>query len=96
MEMEAYKSLIKKIDRVYDEIKILQNPADQIQREWCSTSEAAKVLGVTVRTVYRYRDQGLLIPNKIGKKYFYCLKEVKTLIGLNRDLSNYNPINKLS
>jgi len=32
MEMEAYKSLIKKIDRVYDEIKILQNPADQIQR----------------------------------------------------------------
>jgi hypothetical protein len=27
MEMEAYKSLIKKIDRVYDEIKILQNPA---------------------------------------------------------------------
>ena len=45
--MEAYKSLIKKIDRVYDEIKILQNPADQIQREWCSTSEAAKVLGVT-------------------------------------------------
>ncbi|MDC0377344.1 hypothetical protein OAM98_06005 [Schleiferiaceae bacterium] len=52
MEMEAYKSLIKKIDRVYDEIKILQNPADQIQREWCSTSEAAKVLGVTVRTVY--------------------------------------------
>ena len=95
MEMEAYKSLVKKIDKVYNEIKILQNPADQIQREWCSTSEAAKVLGVTVRTIYRYRDQGLLVANKIGKKYFYCLKEVKTLIGLKRDLSNYNPINKL-
>jgi hypothetical protein len=37
MEMEAYKSLIKKIDRVYDEIKILQNPA--AEREGIEPSE---------------------------------------------------------
>ena len=92
MEKQAYKSLIEKIDLVYEGIKDLQNPARQIERQWCTTAEAASIMGINERTLYRYRQRGILKPKKVGNKNFFSIEDVNNLIGLRPDLSNYNPI----
>ena len=55
MEKQAYQRLIEKIDHIYEGIKDLQDPASQIERQWCTTAEAAAIMGINERTLYRYR-----------------------------------------
>lgn len=35
--------------------------------EWLSTAEAAKALGLTVRTLYRFIDEGVLTAYRFGR-----------------------------
>jgi hypothetical protein len=94
MEKQAYQRLIEKIDHIYEGIKDLQDPASQIERQWCTTAEAAAIMGINERTLYRYRQRGILEPKKVGNKNFFHVEAVNKLIGLRPDFSNYNPITK--
>ena len=93
MESEAYKSLIDKIDKVYQEVLILQDPAKQIAREWCTTIEATKVLKCSPRTICTYKSKGILVPTTVNNKDYYELKDLKELLtkGVSRDLVIQKP-----
>ena len=44
-----------------------QTPAT-MPEPWLSPRDAANYLGVTVRTIRRYRAAGILPPNRIGRR----------------------------
>jgi excisionase family DNA binding protein len=41
--------------------------ADQLEGGWMSTTEAARRLGITIRTLYRLIDEGQLVAYKVGR-----------------------------
>ncbi|KAA8482414.1 helix-turn-helix protein [Arcticibacter tournemirensis] len=43
---------------------------------WLDSTEVAKRLNVTERTLYTYKNQGLLKPHRIGKRDYYIESEV--------------------
>ncbi len=42
--------------------------------------EVAKMFGVSTNTLWRWQQQGYLVPNKVGHRNFYPLSKVKKLM----------------
>jgi excisionase family DNA binding protein len=53
-------------------------PSDEIV--WMSTQEAARRLGVTARTLYRFVDEGSLAAYKMGRVFRLKQSDVDTFI----------------
>lgn len=51
---------------------------------WMSTQEAARRLGITTRTLYRFIDEGLVPANKMGRVYRLQAGEVDSFIERSR------------
>lgn len=51
---------------------------------WMSTQEAARRLGVTTRTLYRFVDEGLLPAYKMGRVFRLKQSDVDTFIEQSR------------
>ena len=51
---------------------------------WMSTQEAARRLGVTTRTLYRFVDEGLLPAYKMGRVFRLKQHDVDTFIEASR------------
>jgi putative molybdopterin biosynthesis protein len=51
---------------------------------WLSTQEAARRLGVTARTLYRFIDQGELPAYRLGRVIRLMLKDVDAFIEASR------------
>jgi excisionase family DNA binding protein len=56
--------------------------ADEIV--WLNTQEAARCLGVTTRTLYRFVDEGLLPAYKMGRVFRLKKRDVEVFIETNR------------
>ena len=54
------------------------------ETEWLSTQEAARRLGVTTRTLYRFVDQGELPAYRMGRVIRVKANDVETFIEASR------------
>lgn len=83
IDSEAYKSLVTKIDRIYDYImdqsKKQAVPADP-STVWIDNKEAAELLEVSRRTLQRLRSGGEITYSIRGGKVRYRLSEVQRLL----------------
>lgn len=50
------------------------------EEEWLDTVDMREKLKVSDSTLYRWRKKGLLVPRKIGSRYYYSRKVVSKLI----------------
>lgn len=84
IESEAYKSLVRKIERIYSDMKkqAKENVAPQPNPSevWVSDQEAAAMLQVSKRTMQRLRSKGKVTYSIRGGKARYTLAEVKRLL----------------
>lgn len=48
--------------------------------EWLNTEEAAKRLGITTRTLYRFMDQGRLPSYRFGRVFRLKVTDIETFI----------------
>lgn len=84
MESEAYKSLVRKIERIHSEMKkqAKENatPQPNPSEIWVSDQEAATILQVSKRTMQRLRSNGNITYSIRGNKAWYTLAEVKRLL----------------
>lgn len=84
IESEAYKRLVRKIDKIYSDIKkqAKENatPQPDPSEVWISDQEAAIILQVSKRTMQRLRSNGEIIYSIRGGKTWYTLAEVKRLL----------------
>jgi excisionase family DNA binding protein len=58
--------------------------ADHDEIAWLSTQEAARRLGVTPRTLYRFVDEGLLPAYKMGRVFRLQLRDVDDFISRSK------------
>ncbi|NDW11991.1 DNA-binding protein [Bacteroides sp. 214] len=84
IESEAYKSLVRKIERIHSEIKKQAKesaiPQPDPSEVWVSDQEAATILQVSRRTMQRLRSNGNITYSIRGGKARYTLAEVKRLL----------------
>lgn len=60
----------------------VEHPQQGLTR-WVETADLCRRLGTTRRTLYRWREQGLLHPSRLGNRLYYDLEEVDALIRSN-------------
>jgi hypothetical protein len=83
IESEAYRSLTRKIDRIFDFVKKQAEqtaPAPDPAEIWVDNDEAAAILEVSKRTMQRLRSNGEITYSLRGGRARYTLAEVQRLI----------------
>lgn len=84
IEDEAYKRLVRKIDRVYNYIKEQSDkdavPLPDTAQIWIGNEEAAEILEISQRTLQRLRSNGEITYSIRGGKARYTLQEIQRLI----------------
>lgn len=84
IESEAYKSLVRKIERIHSDIKkqAKENATQQPDPSdvWVSDPDAPAMLQVSKRTMQRLRSNGDITYSIRGGKSWYTLAEVKRLL----------------
>ena len=84
IESEAYKSLVRKIERIHSvmkkQAKENATPQPDPSEIWVSDQEAATMLQVSKRTMQRLRSKGEIAYSIRGGKARYTLAEVNRLL----------------
>ena len=81
MSNEEYDKLIHKLDELIDLVtKFSKKKLSPIEEVWLDTSEAARVLKVSTRTLQNYRDYGTLPFSKIGSKIYFKASDIENLL----------------
>jgi len=60
--------------------KFSKKKLSPIEEVWLDTSEAARVLKVSTRTLQNYRDYGTLPFSKIGSKIYFKASDIENLL----------------
>jgi len=90
LQTEAYQKLIREIQAINSSIKEGGNSTGDFSRTLYSNEGLAKYLGVTTRTLQKYRDEGWLSFSKRGNRFFYRHKDVESFL----DSSYYKAFKK--
>ncbi|KAA6308088.1 hypothetical protein EZS27_040235 [termite gut metagenome] len=84
IDSEAYKSLVKKIDCIYQYLKDHTAPVDEPtlnpNEVWIDNDEATALLEVSKRTLQRLRSNGQITYSIKQHKAYYTLSEIRRLI----------------
>ena len=78
MEKSDFDKLVGRIEEIAEHIR--KNDKAKLQdrtERWLSGEEAMDILGISPRTLQRYRDTGRIPFYKIGKKCRYRLSDVE-------------------
>lgn len=88
LDSEAFKNLKKQLDRIEREIRKLRDPVQVVSSEWLTIDEAAQVLRVTKRTVFKYIKNGELASNRISRKCYFHIDDLRQLLEQKRHLND--------
>lgn len=84
IELEAYKKLMQKIDRIYSyvENQAKRDVAPKLKPSeiWIGNDEAAKILEISLRTLQRLRSKGEVTYSIRGGRVRYTLQEINRLV----------------
>jgi len=93
IDSEVYRSLTKKIDRVFDYVKQQAErgivSAPEPEEIWIDNDEAAAILEVSKRTLQRLRSRGEITYSIRWGRVRYTLAEVRRFIAGRRVASKY-------
>ena len=69
-------------------MKELETEKKQLEnRKWYDTSQTAKMFGVHVSTICRWKHSGYLTPRTIGGRDFFSIEEINHLLTMNHSRS---------
>lgn len=84
IESEAFKKLVRKIDRIYEYVteQAEKNAALPVDPAgvWVSNDEAAALLEVSTRTLQRLRSSGEITYSIRGGRAWYTLAEIQRVM----------------
>lgn len=84
MSDEDYDGIIKRIDRVSDELReyVKQNSNPMIEK-WIDNADASRILNISGRSLQNYRDKRILPFSTIGGKIYYKASDIEAVLNLN-------------
>jgi len=69
-------------------MKMYEDEKKKVQEQkWCSTSTTAKMFGVNVSTINRWKHAGYLTPRTVGGRDFFSIDEINSIIN-NQKISS--------
>lgn len=78
IEKSDFDKLVGRIEEIAEHIRKSENKRLSIDTErWISNREAMDILGVSPRTLQRYRDSGCIPFSKIGRNCRYRLSDIE-------------------
>ena len=85
MEKSDFDRLVGRIEEIAEHIRKdgMKKSPDRTER-WISGAEATDILGISPRTLQRYRSSGLIPFSKIGKTCRYRLSDVERALEMCR------------
>lgn len=85
IEKKAYEVLIERISKLKKQLNDLYpNEEGILQKEWIENAELSHRLNVSLRTLQSYRERGVIGFSTIGRKVYYKISEVETLLKKKR------------
>ncbi|HRK82414.1 MAG TPA: helix-turn-helix domain-containing protein [Saprospiraceae bacterium] len=79
---DEWEDIQSKLDSIHTKLDNIQkSPA--LPEHWLSNREVSELLGVTKRTLQRYRDGGVLPFSHIGGKIFYKVSDLVRVLDKN-------------
>lgn len=85
IEKSDFDLLVGRIEEIAEHIR--KNEGKEASRgteRWISNREAMEILGVSPRTLQRYRDSGCIPFSKIGKNCRYRLSDIERVLEAHR------------
>lgn len=71
------ESIIGQLDRMDRKIDLFVNNGEVNKDDYLDNQDLCLMLGITKKTLYRYRKKGLLIPHSFeGRKLYYKKSEI--------------------
>lgn len=77
MESEAYKTLVRKIEKIAEFVSEAKLPGDEKKEAWLDSNQLADALGISIRTLQRLRDENLISYSMLRGRCMYKLSEVE-------------------
>lgn len=63
---------------------LYSNEEEILQTEWIENAELSHRINISLRTLQSYRERGVIVFSTIGRKVYYKISEVETLLKKNR------------
>lgn len=63
---------------------LYSNEEEILQTEWIENAELSHRINISLRTLQSYRERGVIVFSTIGRKVYYKVSEVETLLKKNR------------
>lgn len=81
IEKSDFDMLVGRIEEIAEHIRKSENEKLSCDTErWISNKEAMDILGVSPRTLQRYRDNGCIPFSKIGRNCRYRLSDIERVL----------------
>lgn len=85
IEKSDFDRLVGHIEKIAEHIRKSESKKSSGDTErWVSNKEAMEILGVSPRTMQRYRDSGCIPFSKIGKNCRYRLSDIERVLEAHR------------
>lgn len=85
IEKSDFDRLVGNIEKIAEHIRKSESKKSSGDAErWISNKEAMEILGVSPRTMQRYRDNGCIPFSKIGKNCRYRLSDIERVLEAHR------------
>lgn len=90
IESQAYRELLKKIERIAEYISKVEAPVSSEKKEiWLDSMEVARLLGISTKTLQRLRKDQLISYSMFRGRCLYRLSDIER--ALNERLISCNP-----
>ena len=77
IESAAFQELVGHIEKIAEHIRKYEDRQPvQSQERWLTSKEVTALLGISLRTLQRYRSEGALSYKTLGKKTYYSETDV--------------------
>ena len=82
IESQAFKSLMSKVDTIFDYVISQQNTQDE-EDSWVDSYEVCTFLKISDRTLQRLRSENKINYSRIRGKNYYKISEIKRMMEEN-------------
>jgi|TARA_B110001452_G_scaffold255121_1_gene247236 hypothetical protein len=93
-EKNAYLTLIKKIDEIYQELQRLKDPAYHFSKEYIDSYAVLDILHISRRTLTKYTSSGKLPYVRIDHKNYFKLEDIRNFMESNYGVHPTSKIGK--
>ena len=79
-ETPLFNDLISKIMAMETQIEAMKEGNLTCTAKWLNGDAVMRKLGISRRTLQKYRDNRILPYSVVGGKFFYCIKDIEDLM----------------